>query len=194
MSHIVDECYYKGYRIVIAYDEFTTTDDVARSGTFWAFHGKYKLGDEPPSWANPLEFDCWDDFAAGIRERLNVKVLLPVYLYDHGGITISTTPFSCSWDSGQVGFVFADDPAFDGMTEDDITSALRSEIAEYAEVLEGHTYEYRVIDPEGDELGSCCGFIGTDNSALLEYAKDDIEAELRRRDTGVRLVAEHFAL
>src|SRR5690554_6771246 len=26
-------------------------------------------------------------------------VLLPVYMYDHSGITISTTPFSCRWDS-----------------------------------------------------------------------------------------------
>src|SRR5690554_2094392 len=25
-------------------------------------------------------------------------VLLPVYMYEHGGITISTTPFSCRWD------------------------------------------------------------------------------------------------
>jgi len=31
---------------------------------------------------------------------------LPLYLYDHSGITISTGPFSCPFDSGQVGFIY----------------------------------------------------------------------------------------
>lgn len=193
-EHIVDECVYKGYRIVIAYDEFTSAIDVDRIGTFWGFHRKYDLGDKPPSWADPHNFDSWDEFEAAIRERLGVKVLLPVYMYDHSGVTIRTTPFSCGWDSGQIGFVFADGPAFDGLSESDIQEVLKSEIAEYAEVLEGHVYEYRVTDPEGDELGSCCGFIGSDLSVLFNEAKDEIDSDLRRRDTGVRLVAEHFAL
>jgi len=29
----------------------------------------------------------------------------PVYAYIHGGITVSTTPFSCRWDSGVLGFI-----------------------------------------------------------------------------------------
>jgi len=33
--------------------------------------------------------------------------ILPVYMYDHSGITINTKPFSCMWDSGQVGFIYA---------------------------------------------------------------------------------------
>lgn len=31
---------------------------------------------------------------------------LPLYLYDHSGITMSTTTFSCPWDSGRVGMIF----------------------------------------------------------------------------------------
>lgn len=34
-------------------------------------------------------------------------IILPLYLYDHGGITIKTNPFSCPWDSGQVGWIYA---------------------------------------------------------------------------------------
>ena len=30
-------------------------------------------------------------------------LMLPLYLYDHSGITMNTTGFSCPWDSGQVG-------------------------------------------------------------------------------------------
>ena len=33
-------------------------------------------------------------------------VLLPLYLYDHSGITMSTKPFSCRWDSGHVGWIY----------------------------------------------------------------------------------------
>lgn len=33
-------------------------------------------------------------------------VILPLYLYDHSGITMSTGSFSCPWDSGQVGWIY----------------------------------------------------------------------------------------
>ena len=36
---------------------------------------------------------------------LKEYIALPVYLYDHGGITISTSPFSCPWDSGFFGII-----------------------------------------------------------------------------------------
>jgi hypothetical protein len=31
---------------------------------------------------------------------------LPLYLYDHSGITMNTTGFHCGWDSGQVGLIY----------------------------------------------------------------------------------------
>jgi len=34
-------------------------------------------------------------------------VVLPLYLYDHSGITMNTTGFECRWDSGQVGIIYA---------------------------------------------------------------------------------------
>jgi len=33
-------------------------------------------------------------------------IMLPLYLYDHSGITMSTGKFSCPWDSGQVGWIY----------------------------------------------------------------------------------------
>ena len=40
-------------------------------------------------------------------ERLDkYLIILPVYIYDHGGISLNTTGFSCRWDSGQTGFIF----------------------------------------------------------------------------------------
>jgi hypothetical protein len=43
-----------------------------------------------------------------LTEQIQGLVILPLYLYDHGGITISCSPFSCPWDSGQVGWIYAD--------------------------------------------------------------------------------------
>lgn len=33
-------------------------------------------------------------------------VILPLYLYDHSGITMNTCGFTCKWDSGQVGWIY----------------------------------------------------------------------------------------
>ena len=40
--------------------------------------------------------------SGGTAELNSVAIVQPLYLYDHGGITMNTTGFSCSWDSGQV--------------------------------------------------------------------------------------------
>lgn len=34
-------------------------------------------------------------------------LVLPLYLYDHSGLAMNTTGFSCPWDSGKVGIIFA---------------------------------------------------------------------------------------
>ena len=36
-------------------------------------------------------------------ESIDGFVFLPLYLFDHSGITMNTSGFSCPWDSGQVG-------------------------------------------------------------------------------------------
>ena len=41
-------------------------------------------------------------------EQMDGMVILPLYLYDHSGITMNTCGFSCPWDSGQVGWIYAD--------------------------------------------------------------------------------------
>lgn len=34
-------------------------------------------------------------------------IVLPLHLYDHSGITMNTTGFSCPWDSGRIGIIYA---------------------------------------------------------------------------------------
>lgn len=74
------------------------------------FHNRYDLGDDLGY--NKNNYNSWDELAEQLEEDFNILVIKPLYLFDHSGITISTSGFNCKWDSGQVGFVF--------ITEEDI--------------------------------------------------------------------------
>lgn len=103
-------------------------------------------------------------------------IVLPLYLYDHSGITMRCSPFSCPWDSGYVGFIYVSmDRARQEWTgtDDEIrekaTECLTGEVETYAQYLEGDVWGYTIervtLDEDGDEsdreeLESCWGFFG----------------------------------
>ena len=59
---------------------------------------------EGHEWAGEVDEDATDD---AIRCVVNKHYLiLPVYLYDHSGLSMSTGSRSCRWDSGQVGYIY----------------------------------------------------------------------------------------
>jgi hypothetical protein len=83
----------------------------------FCLHRRYQLGDvggrpnklngktewcELNRMTEPSEFEAWWRRTT----KGTYAIRLPLFLYDHSGITISTAPFSCPWDSGQVGFIF----------------------------------------------------------------------------------------
>jgi len=72
--------------------------------TMICFHGRYSLGDKHTY--KHQDYSGWAEMEKAIIKNEKPAIILPLYLYDHSGITISTTPFSCKWDSGQIGFVF----------------------------------------------------------------------------------------
>ena len=61
------------------------------------WHRRYNLGDVQPK-QDPEEW-IKDNVPKG-------SVVLPLYLYDHSGISMSTSGFADRWDSGQVGIIF----------------------------------------------------------------------------------------
>ncbi len=90
---------YKKHEIEIEYDEHAESprewDNIC---VFHVAHRNYSFGDENYN----------DSESIHEAQRIAKKagdIVLPLYMYDHSGITISLTPFSCRWDSGQVGFV-----------------------------------------------------------------------------------------
>ena len=119
-----------------------------------------------------------------LLEQSGQIVLMPLYLYDHSGITMSTSPFSCPWDSGQVGWIYADRD----MMEKEYGIVTPEVIKQVQTVLENEveTYDYYLTDQcygfqlfEGDvEIDSCWGFLGDIRGLqnnLKEYMPEGFE-------------------
>jgi hypothetical protein len=120
-----------------------------------------------------------------IIKRENVGVILPLYLYDHSGITMNTTGFGCQWDSFQVGFIFISKQKmlqeYGGKIvtqklKDRVTEYLKGEVETYDQYLTGDVYGYRVFKVENgeeEELDSCWGFYGEEE--CISEAKGIVE-------------------
>jgi len=168
--------------------------------TMICFHKRYNLGDEHNYTHD--NFNSWEELKERLEEDYNIIIIKPLYIYDHSGITISTSPFECNWDSGQIGWVFISKEQADylGTPIDDIDrldSWLESEINIYDQYLSGDVYgftlfeeiEVKKIYPDGREvieiedevLDSCWGYYGTNHEenglldAVLESADNDEE-------------------
>ena len=110
-------------------------------------------------------------------------IILPLYLYDHSGITMNTSGFYCPWDSGQVGYIYVSKEdvrkewGWKYLTEkriEKIRQILRTEVEIYDHYLTGMVFGYQVeCNMCGNELDSCWGFYGDNHekSGLLDYAK-----------------------
>jgi hypothetical protein len=151
--------------------------------TMICFHGRYRLGDKHEY--NSNDYSGWDEMEAAIIKNEKTAIILPLYLYDHSGITISTTEFSCRWDSGQVGFVFVSkeklktEYSVKKITQQIIekaTKVLLAEIETYDHYISGEVYSYTLLDENGKVEDSCSGFFGWDikTNGIL----DSIDAEL----------------
>lgn len=104
-------------------------------------------------------------------------IVLPIYMYDHSGITINTTGFSCGWDSGQVGIIYISRKVAIKEWGNKICTAsvvqkareyLKGEIETLDQYITGSVYGYIVEDPDGEEIDSCWGFYGEPSECLAE--------------------------
>jgi len=130
-------------------------------GTMVCFHGRYDLGDKH-EFRDPEHFE---EFL--IEEKDNI-FYLPLYMYDHGGITIKTSPYGCEWDSGQVGYIYITKKRAEEEGLRDPFHNLEREVKEYDHYLVGNCYGYTIEDNEGEMLDSVGGFIGYEEVAIGE--------------------------
>lgn len=183
---------YKGYKINIEQDvDAENPREWDNVGTMVCFHSRYNLGDD--TGMNDVEelfselTGIEDDFyqyqeavsnkLAAMQKRGDL-VMLELYLYDHGGITMSCSPFSCPWDSGQVGFIYVTKETMEakGITPEQAENYLQGEVEIYDNYLTGDCYWYSIED----DIDSCGCFYGYDHekSGLLEYAENAIDCQV----------------
>lgn len=148
---------HKGYTIELHYDQHggESPRDWENYSTFVMFHGRYDFGDKH-------SFRDSQELEAHINR--DDVISLPVYMYDHSGITISTTPFSCGWDSGQIGYIFMD--AAEAQKFEKPLDILEGEIKSLDSYIRGEVYGYVIIDAEGNDTDSCWGYLGDSDYCL----------------------------
>lgn len=125
-----------------------------------------------------------------LAEAMEGMVILPLYLYDHSGITMNTTGFSCPWDSGQVGWIYADremiEKEYGKVTPETLETArrvLEGEVKEYDCYISGQCYGFQLFKDE-DEIDSCWGFLGDlrdVQDAVKEYLPQDCDRGIVER-------------
>lgn len=172
----------------IKQDKFASSPrDWDNLGTFVMWHRRYNFGDIDPSPESPQEF---------LRELGDV-IILPVYGYDHGIMTISTQVekfwWHYAWDGRQLGWIYVskdkirDEYGWKRLTKQrqaKVEKILRQEIETLDQYLRGDVWGFIIYDDETDEiLDSCWGFIGQDDckadggNALQYFQRNEVKNE-----------------
>jgi len=209
MKAIAEKETYKGHEIVVYYDMEPVNpreEYENHLGKMYCVHRRYNLGDltfsstgdlltqmlldygEPPDTQSGKYWELWNYGAVSSDLDLVLSYLdrfafyLPLYLYDHSGITMNTTGFSCPWDSGQVGYIITSKERvreewkvkrISPKLRKLVYTALKLEVEEYDHFLRGEMYCYD-IPSLGD---ACSGFLSV--KAALDAAKEVIDYELK---------------
>ncbi len=152
-------------------------------GRMICFHKRYNLGDEHN--IDFSDFNGWDELKAHLIKQHDAAIILPLFLYDHSGITLQTTPFSCPWDSGQIGFIYmartillnaapGQPKILTKAAKAWAAQCLLTEVQSYDQYLTGDVWGYVIEDSESNEIESCWGFYGE------SYCKSEGEDALAR--------------
>jgi hypothetical protein len=180
----------KGYTIHIQADDSPESPrEWDNAGVMVCWHKRYNLGDEQPR----QDFRDWlpqfmtsnceklSDHEYNNADNLTIEqvwnainrefIFLPLYLYDHSGISISTSSFvgrshHGDWDSGQVGYIYISkkqavkewgNKLFTKKVEEKTVNYLVNEVKTYDDYLTGNVYGFIIEDQNGEMLDSCWG-------------------------------------
>lgn len=157
-------------------------------GTMYCEHSRYTLGDKDAE--DPRDLNQGD------------FISLPLYLYDHSGLTINTTGFSCPWDSGQVGVIFITlerirkeygVKRISKKMRERVIKYLIGEVETYDQYLTGDIYGFSIEEikkctkckeEHTEHIDSCWGFYGSDpkENGMLENIEEQYHKLLLNAD------------
>ena len=201
---------YRGFNINIDTDDFGGNGprkDFDNLGTMVCFHNSYDLGDDnrrpgeqEEYWVgiaqDHVPYDIGDDTTMETIWAIIHKhyIVLPLYLYDHSGLTMNTSGFSCPWDSGQVGWIYVSKEKvrkeygwarISEQRRQKICSYLRGEVETYDQFLGGRVFGYSIEPTDRNKNiecdDSCWGFYGDehDKNTSWPYMIDEAKSSIR---------------
>lgn len=157
-------------------------------------HRGYSLGDEnavdslleeireskyyKESWENDINLQNPNDMLELANKARIVAYSTPLYLYDHSGLTVSSTHFGCQWDTSLLGHVIVTKKTalyeygfkrISKKSTEKLERIVQSEIKEYDFHLRGEAYSY-VIEEDGEVIDSSESFLGSNikESGMLD--------------------------
>lgn len=154
-------------KVCIDDDPLNPRKEYDNATTIVHWHRRYDLGDK-------VEQVLAAELIESAHENGNpILAILPLYLFDHSGISVSVTSFNDRFDSGQVGWAFitksnSDKMGYEGLSTEEYENIIKGEIETFDHYLRGNVYGYIVESRNGSELESCWGFIGSMDDALAE--------------------------
>ena len=171
-------------------------------GTMVCFHRRYNLGDETE--LKSSDFSSWEELESYLYKTEDALTAIPVFMYDHSGLWINTTGFSCPWDSAQVGYIYISKEKvrreysckrISKKLKKIISEMLCSEVDLYNDYLSGNVYGFTLTDKENaEEIDSSYGFYGTDyiENGIFDYVssyftKAELEALVWKILTATKL-------
>lgn len=178
----------KGYDVEISLDDWQESPREWVSSTLVTAHKNYTFG------GIRLTRDAWSIMDAFKRHLNDVDlsekdiIFVEVFMYEHSGIALSTTPFNCRFDSGQLGYLYEKRSEIrtefgvkriSPKLERYILSRMVSELQSLEHWANGEVYRFSVVGEED----SCGGFYGCDHneSGLIETAADAIDTIHRHK-------------
>ena len=178
--------------------DFETPRDWENLGKMICWTKRYNLGDvkllenysesKECKLSNLTEYcNGWDEIEEVLKKEFGAVVILPLFLYDHSGLSMRTYSHGqhAGWDGGYVGFIYATKAdilkeysvkRITKALKEKVEKSLEGEVKIYSQYLEGDVYSFTVeeldCDGEGEVVESCGGFYG------MESAKEEMNSQI----------------
>jgi hypothetical protein len=134
--------------------------------------------------AKALGFNTYDksnlEIVIALSQSKNKKIekyiiIKELYVYDHGGVSFSMSPFSCPWDSGQAGFIVSTRYDYENVglkfEKEKVIDQMERDVELWDKYCRNEIYGFTIEDKDGEVLESVGGFIDYLDDVLEEVKK-----------------------
>jgi len=161
-----------GNRVLKVYydDDPVSPRESSNLGIMVCDHPRLNLGD--------VQIKSQEEYDEHLKKA---AVALPLYIYEHGNVSISTgpNPFDAQgWDTSRIGTIYTTKERIRECFGDDVPSRekleehLRGELEVYTQYLNGEVYRYELLEAKKCDLGE--EHLETVDSCGGYYSKDHI--------------------